>query len=83
MMEDHEFCDDCPGCRPAMLDMKTQQPLSDDDPIMIAVNKIWDSNTTYAQRRAFIEVTLHNSRNTKDMSRTQEVMQKIEDACKE
>lgn len=82
MMEDHEFCDDCSGCRPALLDMETKQPLSNDDPIMISVNKVWDDDTTYAQRRAFIEVTLHNSRNPLDMVRAQEVAQKFEVACK-
>ena len=78
MMEDHEFCDDCPGCRPALLDLDTEEPLLDDDPIMIKVNGIWDNDTTYAQRRAFIEVTLHNSRNPKDIERAQEVSQKFE-----
>ena len=82
MMEDHEFCDDCPGCRPALLDLQTQQSLPDDDPIMVKVNRVWDSDTTYAQRRAFIKVTLHNSRNKQDMVRAQEVTQKIEVACK-
>ena len=80
MMEDHEFCDDCPGCRPILVDMKNGQPLTDDDPIMILVNGIWDNDTIYAQRRAFIKVTLHNSRNPKDMERAQEVTQKFEDA---
>lgn len=81
MMEDHEFCDDCPGCRPALLDVENQKQLPDDDPIMIEVNKIWDGETTYAQRRAFIKVTLHNSRNAMDVARFQEVTQKIEIAC--
>lgn len=82
MMEDHEFCDNCSGCRPALLDMETQQPMSNDNPIMIEVNRVWDNETTYAQRRAFIEFTLHNSRNPSDVSRAQEVMQKIQEACK-
>ncbi len=78
MMEDHEFCDNCSGCRPALIDMQTKKPLSNDDPIMIAVNEAWDNDTTYAQRRAFIEVTLHNSRNPMDLERAQEVAQKFE-----
>lgn len=77
MMEDHEFCDSCPGCRPALMNPKTGQVLQNDDPLMIKVNDIWDNQTTYAQRRAFIEVTLHNSRNPQDVKRAQEVVQMI------
>ena len=77
MMEDHEFCDSCPGCRPAMLDMKTGQPLPDDDPIMVAVNRAWDTQTSFAQRRAYIEVTLKNSRDPETMKLAQEAMQTV------
>ncbi len=82
MMEDHEFCDDCSGCRPALLDMETQQALVHDDPIMVAVNNLWDNDTTYAQRRAFIEVTLHNSRVPQDMALAAQVSEKIGLVCK-
>ena len=78
MMEDHEFCDNCPGCRPAMLDMQTNQPLDNDNPIMVVVNDIWDNNTTYAQRRAFIEFTLHNSRESYVVKLTAEVQNKLQ-----
>ena len=83
MMEDHEFCDSCPGCRPAIFSMETGRPLPPEDPIMIVVNDIWDTQTTYAQRRAFIEFTLHNSRNPQDMRLVAEVNQMIEAALKE
>lgn len=53
-MEDHEFCDNCPGCRPAMLDMQTNKPVPRNDPKMQIVDKIWDNETTYAERKAFI-----------------------------
>lgn len=36
--------------------------MSDDSPIMLAINRAWNHDTTYAERKAFIEVTLHNSR---------------------
>jgi hypothetical protein len=58
----HEFCDHCPGCRPALIDTVTGQPLPDDSPVMLTVNRIWNHETTYAEREAFIKVTLHNSR---------------------
>lgn len=79
MMEYHEFCDDCPGCRPAILDLQTQQAMSDDSPVMKAINEMWDKDTTYAQRRAYIEVTLHNSENPVDRSRATEVVEKIKE----
>lgn len=78
MMEDHEFCDNCSGCRPSLIDTKTKQRMADDNPIMIKINQIWDNETTYAQRRAFIKVTLHNSRNLVDLRRMQEVVQMFE-----
>ena len=74
MLEDHEFCDNCPGCRPALIDVETMQKVPDNHRFMTSVNKIWDNDTTYAQRRAFIEVTLHNSRNPQDLRLTEEVV---------
>lgn len=82
MMEDHEFCDHCPGCRPAVIDVQTGKPLPLDSPVMIAVNKVWNNETTYDQRKAFIEVTLHNSREPELMRLTQEVNDKIQSALK-
>lgn len=83
MMEWHEFCDDCEGCRPAMLDLKTNKPLPNDDPMMVVVNRVWDNETTYAQRKAYIEVTLHNSTRPNDVRLFQEVAQKIQAALEE
>ncbi len=80
MMEDHEFCDTCPGCRPAMADVKTGKVMSRDHPTMVVVDRVWDNETTYAQRKAFIEVTLHNSRKPEDMKLFQEVAQLIQEA---
>lgn len=80
MLDDHEFCDTCPGCRPAMLDVRTGKRLPDDDPKMTKVNRVWDNDTTYEQRKAFIEVTLHNSRKPGDMRGFQAVSLMIEAA---
>lgn len=76
MMEDHEFCDDCPGCRPRLAKLEDGKaiPVPLDDPAQQKIDHIWDNNTTYAQRRSYIEVTLHNSRNPVDMQRCQEVV---------
>ena len=73
-MPKHEFCDECPGCRPALLDVKTEKIMTDDHPIMIAINEIWDHNTSYEERKAFINVTYHNSRNEEDKALFHKVM---------
>lgn len=52
--------------------------MPDDSPMMIAANKAWNEQTTYAERRAFILVTLHNSREPETMTLAQEVMAKME-----
>jgi hypothetical protein len=83
MMEDHEFCDSCDGCRPAILNIKTGKPLSREDPVMVAVDKMWDEETTFAQRRAYIEVTLKNSRQPRDMELAMEVFGMIKNKMKE
>jgi len=79
MMEDHEFCDSCPGCRPAMAKVGGGV-IPNTDPMMIEVNRVWDEETTYDQRKAFIEVTLHNSRKPRDMRLFQEVGEMIQTA---
>lgn len=83
MMEDHEFCDDCPGCRPAMADVKTGEVLGNNTPTMQIVNRIWDNETTYAERKAFIEVTLHNFRQPHELRLAQKVMSQIQVALQE
>lgn len=82
MMEDHEFCDTCPGCRPALTTLDGRN-VPDDDPKMVIINELWDTQTTYAQRRAFIEVTLKNSRNSIDVKLCRQVMDKIQEALKD
>lgn len=51
-----------------------------DSPIMIAVNQIWDRETSYAERKAFIEVTYHNSRAAEDMRLASAVAEKFQSA---
>lgn len=77
MMEDHEFCDSCEGCKPAILNAQTKKPIPYDDPMMIAVMDVWNNNTSFAQRRSYIEVTLKNSRREHDMKLFTEVMEMI------
>jgi hypothetical protein len=74
----HEFCDHCEGCRPALLDLTTGQPLPADSPLMLKVNQIWNHQTTYAERKAFIDVTVHNSRDAETVRLARAVIERIE-----
>ena len=47
---------------------------------MVKVNKVWDNDTTYEQRRGFIEVTLHNRKDRINMTLFQQVASKIQEA---
>ena len=67
MLENHEFCDHCLGCRPVVIDISTGQPFADDSAVMLEVNRLWNNRTSYAERKAFIDITVHNSRKSKDM----------------
>jgi hypothetical protein len=57
-----------------MLDRNTGKPVPNDTPMMVVINQIWDSDTTYAQRRAFIAVTWKNYRGPLDVRFCQEVV---------
>jgi hypothetical protein len=43
--------------------------------MMVVINQIWDNDATYKLRRAFIEVTLKNSRKSTDVKLAKEVME--------
>lgn len=73
----HEFCDHCPGCRPALLDPETGTALPLDHPVMVRVNRAWNTLTTYDERKAFIEVTLHNSRDPRDLQLAEQAVAKL------
>jgi hypothetical protein len=81
-MDRHEFCDHCPGCRPAVIDWNTGAVLPQDSALAIAVNRAWNTQTSYAERKAFIEVTLHNSRAKQDLQLASEVIAKIKAAMR-
>jgi hypothetical protein len=78
MMPDHEFCDHCPGCRPVIFNAKTGEVFASDSEVMRVVNRIWDTETSYAERKAFIEFTLHNSRSSEHVPLALDVIAKIQ-----
>jgi hypothetical protein len=60
------FSDECPGCRPAVMDDKGTV-LSDNHPLMQRINHAW-LRTTLAQRQAFHRCTCLNSRDPLDLA---------------
>jgi len=60
------FDDECPGCRPAMVDVKTGRLLADDSVEMKTVRRIW-SGTTLKERQAWHRFTCQNSRSIVDI----------------
>ena len=65
-MDRHKFDPKCPGCRPAVLDPKTGKVLPPNDPVMVAVNTVWDSSSLEEQE-AYHRVMVYNSRDPKDL----------------
>lgn len=73
----HEFCDHCPLCRPSILNITTGKKLPDDSPTMIKVSRMWTHETTYKERKAFIDVTAHNRQTPENMRLANTVIEKM------
>ncbi len=70
----------------AAMDLETGEvggAIPDSDPTMVVINELWDNETTYAQRKAFIEVTLRNSQIPVEQNLAKQVMTMIEEAMQE
>ena len=61
-----KFDDECAGCRPAMMDVKTKRLYADDSFEMQIVHQLW-SETTREERQAWHRVTCQNSRALPDL----------------
>lgn len=62
-----KFDDECPGCKPALLDVNTGKVMSDDSPEMMAVFSVW-KKTTIEERQAWHRVCCHQSPTRDDMN---------------
>lgn len=82
IMACEQFDPNCPGCRPAMLDVMTGQVMDDDHPVMVVVNAIWDASPRDVQE-AFWRVTVKNSRDPDDMKKAQAISQRIQEGLLE
>lgn len=57
---------DLKHCRITLIHVETRQPLPDDDPKMVIVNKLWDQQTM-ATKIAYHNVCCCNSRDPLDL----------------
>jgi hypothetical protein len=73
--------DECPGCRPALLSFETGKTLPDDDPLMVAILKVWAA-TTREEREAFHRFTCQNSRAGKDVLLVGIISKRMEEAAR-
>ena len=78
-MSRKHFDDECPGCRPAMVDAATGQPIADDSVEMTTVNRLW-SETTFGERRAWHRFTCQNSRRPEDVQFAKTFAERIGEA---
>ena len=81
-MSIEKFDDNCPGCRPAILDLKTGKVLPDDNPVMAKMLGIW-ATTTLAQRQAYHRVMCLNSRETVDLLLVRALMDRFKGAAED
>jgi len=79
----HEYDDDCEGCQPSLMDLKTGKPMDKDHPIMVAVLKAWKEKTTLTERRATSRVWMGQSNNPNDLEIMQRVGGMIQQVIKE
>jgi hypothetical protein len=78
-MSIEKYDNDCPGCRPALLDVKTGEVLPDDDPIMVSVNKAWEKLTPM-HKQAFHRACCQNSTAASDLEAMNEIASLIKAA---
>jgi hypothetical protein len=80
-MSSDAFENDCPGCRPALLDVKTGKTFAADTPEMKVINCVW-SGTTKGERQAFHAFTCQNSRALHHIAIVKAITDKIDDGLR-
>lgn len=65
-MSRQAYDDDCPGCRPVLIDPGTMEKLPVNHPAMRAINTVW-AGLTLDERRAWHRFTCQNSRAPEDL----------------
>lgn len=71
-----KFNDDCSGCRPVIIDIKTGAVLPDDDPYMKRVLEVW-AVLTREEKEAWHAVTCQNSRDPWTLEVVQDLVRRM------
>jgi hypothetical protein len=74
-----QFSDDCPGCRPAFIDLSGNATPSEQRKVQTMLDTVWAS-TTIHERRAWHAVTCLNSRDQLDLTLCHGLTQKFQRA---
>lgn len=80
-MATNKFDDECAGCKPAMMNVRTGVTYPDDHPTMIVVLRLW-SETTLEERQAWHRFTCQSSRAIDDLKFAQIFSQRVEAAMR-
>ena len=78
-MSREKFDDNCPDCRPILMDVDTGQRMPEDSPEMRVVLALWDE-TTLIEREAWHRVTCQNSQLSSDLRLTENFTKRIRQA---
>lgn len=74
----NEFQEECRGCRPAIMDVKTGRVYADDSPIMKAILGVWDKATP-EEKQAYHRITCQNSRADKDLETVAPLLERLKE----
>jgi hypothetical protein len=80
-MSSEKFDDDCKGCRPVLLDVKTGRAAPSDHPTMKLLNRVWEA-ATLEERQAFHRVCCLNSREPEDLRVMKTLADRVTEAAK-
>lgn len=75
----HHYDENCPGCRPAMIDVKTGKRMASNHPVMLAVLSVYD-NATLEERRALHKLWVDSDQSEENMRIAGPVIQRIQNA---
>lgn len=73
MTDQHPYDPQCPHCIPALINVKTGEVYPEDHPLMVKILKYWHT-TPFAQRAAFIAVTVDSSTDPSDQRNAQPIV---------
>jgi hypothetical protein len=79
-LETHD--DNCPGCRPVMVNAKTGEMVAADSPVMAVIDRVWDA-TNLLERQAWHRVTCQNSRLVSDLRIVEAISQRMASAIRD